>query len=53
MEGGSTRSNGVFRGIDTTKGKGSFVPAKKRDTATLLPIIEEFILPDLEKIKIS
>jgi hypothetical protein len=35
----------VFGGIDTTTRKCFFGTVEHRDAATLLPIIEEFILP--------
>ena len=39
------REQWVFGGIDTQTKAGFMVPVDRRDAATLLPIIQQFILP--------
>ena len=39
------REQWVFGGIDVTAKKGFLIPVGRRDAATLLPIVEQFILP--------
>ena len=40
-----TMEQWVFGGIDTTTRKGFLIPVDRRDANTLLPIIQDFILP--------